>query len=98
MSETEESTGPKTPEPRPVRPARIESQPYTPGKLFTVAVLGAGCALAAYYVFQQLEPEQKRRLRSSAFRGVRKQVRNWVGSDSDGVDDSREDAHEHHPQ
>jgi hypothetical protein len=57
----------------------IPSNPYTPGKLFGVAVMGAGCSLFLYYVFQQLEPEQKRRLRGSAVRGVKDQVRNWMG-------------------
>ena len=87
MSDSQESSIP-TPEPRPVRPARVESNPYTPGKLFTVAVLGAGCALAAYYVFQQMEPEQKRKIRHTAFRGVRKQVRNWVGSEVEQDEES----------
>lgn len=66
------------PTPQPTAPAERESQAYTPGKLFGVALVGAGCSLLLYYVFQQLEPEQKRRIKGTAFRGVKDQVRGWV--------------------
>lgn len=53
--------------------------PYTPGKLFAVSVIGAGLALVAYYAFQQLEPDQRKRLKGTAFRGVKHQIRGWIG-------------------
>jgi hypothetical protein len=75
MSEPDNESAPKLPPPPPA------SNPYTPGKLFGVAVVGAGCSLFLYYLFQQLEPEQKRRIRGTAVRGVKDQVRGWVSRD-----------------
>ena len=93
MSESNNETetpGP-TEAPTPARPILAPenppSNPYTPGKLFGVAVVGAGCSLFLYYVFQQMEPDQKRRIKGSAFRGVKNQVRGWVIGD-----DAKEDS------
>ncbi|MBT9585659.1 hypothetical protein IV102_20125 [bacterium] len=75
MSEPDNESAPKLPAPPPA------ANPYTPGKLFGVAVVGAGCSLFLYYLFQQLEPDQKRRIRGTAVRGVKDQVRGWVSRD-----------------
>lgn len=64
--------------PQAALPSGPRSDPYTPGKLFGVALLGAGASLVAYYVFQQLEPATKARLKGTAVRGARAQLRGWI--------------------
>ena len=68
-----------------VQPAALthprQSNPFTPGRLFGIAVLGAGCSLAAYYWYQRLDPERRQRLQGSALEQVRSQFRNWVDGD-----------------
>ena len=81
MSEIEQTV-----EAKPLPPT---SDPYTPGKLFGVALLGAGASLVAYYFFQQLEPGQKASLRGSAFRSARSQLRGWIDG-KDGGDEKAE--------
>lgn len=81
MSEENDTENPVPARPAPPVPAQVasESNPFTPGRLFGVALLGASASLIAYYVFQQMEPEQRKRLRGRAFRSVKTQVRGWAG-------------------
>lgn len=84
MSEVQESVEAVPASPAPKSPTtEPEGNPYAPGRLFAVAVLGAGCSLAAYYLFQQMDPESRRRLKGKAVRNAKAQVRNWVGSKED---------------
>lgn len=52
--------------------------PYTPAKLFGAALAGAGAGLFLYYVYQHLEPEQKKRYSGGAVKKVKEQLRGWV--------------------
>lgn len=79
MSEEHDSENPLPAKPSPPAHGVIEPNPFTPGRLFGVALLGASASLIAYYVFQQMDPEQRKRLRGRAFRSVKTQVRGWAG-------------------
>ena len=58
-----------------------QEDPYTPGRLFGVALVGAFSSLIAYYIYQQMEPDWKSQIKKSAVSVVKGQVRNFVGSD-----------------
>jgi len=79
MSEEHDSDNPVPAKPSPPTQVVMEPNPFTPGRLFGVALLGASCSLVAYYLFQQMDPDQRKRLRGRAFRSVKTQVRGWAG-------------------
>ena len=51
--------------------------PFTPEKLVGVAVLGAFTSLLVYYMFNQIDPEQRDRLKQGAVAALKGQVRRW---------------------
>ena len=54
------------------------SDPFTFGRVLGVALVGAVGSLAAYYIYYQLEPDYRKKLKSGAVDAVKGQVRNFV--------------------
>ena len=59
------------------------SDPYTPAKLFGVALAGAGAGLFLYYVYQHIDPVQKKKLSGGAVKRVKEQLRGWIKDDDE---------------
>lgn len=51
--------------------------PFAPVKLLGVALAGALGALAAWYAWNQLDPEKRDNLKDSLIMAARSQVRHW---------------------
>ncbi len=51
--------------------------PFAPVKLLGVALAGALGALAAWYAWNQLDPEKRDTLKDSLIMAARSQVRHW---------------------
>ena len=47
---------------------------FSAGRLLGVAVIGAFVSLGAYYIYQQLEPEKKARLKKTASGMIAEQI------------------------
>jgi hypothetical protein len=60
-----------------------DGDPFTAGRIFTVAVAGAFTSLLLYYAYQQLEPSSRKRLKNGLYSAVKGQVRSFVGPDDD---------------
>ena len=57
---------------------RRSSDPFSPGKIMGVAVLGAAAALSAYYIYNQMDPAKKARIRDGVVSFARSQVKNFT--------------------
>lgn len=51
-----------------------DDKAFSAGRLFGVAVIGAVVSLGAYYIYQQLEPEKKARLKRTASGMIAEQI------------------------
>ncbi|MBS2038191.1 hypothetical protein JST97_24615 [bacterium] len=63
---------------RPAIGPAPQTNPYTPGKLFGVALAGASAGLFLYYMYQHLEPEEKKKYGGGALKKAKAQLREWV--------------------
>ena len=67
-------------EPRALISAEGENvDPFTPGRIFAVAMAGTFTSLLLYYAYQQLEFDSKKKLKNNFLTVVKGQVRNFVG-------------------
>jgi len=74
----------ETSEPRALLSVDGENvDPYTPGRIFAVAVAGTFTSLLLYYAYHQLELDSKKKLKGSFLTAVKGQVRTFVGPDEE---------------
>jgi len=57
------------------------ADPYTPAKLFGAALAGAGAGLFLYYMYQHMDPVQKKKLSGGAVKRAKEQLRGWIQDD-----------------
>ena len=56
---------------------------FAPARLFSVALVGALVSLGAYYMYQQLEPEKKRKLKKQATSMIQEQIHSLTEVEED---------------
>lgn len=61
-----------------VEDATPDEDAYSAGRLITVALSGALLSLGVYYLYQQLEPEKKSRLKKKASGMIQEQIHAWT--------------------
>ncbi len=57
-----------------LEPEDGEGEPFSTGRLLTVATVGALLSLGAYYIYHQLDDEKRRALKSTASSLVAEQI------------------------
>lgn len=63
-----------------------DDEAYSAGRLLGVALFGALVSLGAYYVYQQLEPEKKAKLKKKASGMIAEQIHTLTGPGEDDDD------------
>jgi hypothetical protein len=53
--------------------------PYTPARVLGVALLGALGGLLLYYLYNQLDTEQRENIKETLVKGLKAQARSWAG-------------------